>query len=366
MLNILKKYSNTIFLAIIVVALLWFEVDEQDVEQYYYGGIYPHISNVQRKLFGWLPFSIGDIIYVFVVVKIIWKLISLIIKLREKATRYTVLHHAFIKAINYILTLFIVFKLLWGLNYSRQGIAEQMQLQKEIYCKEELIPLLEDLIFEANAYRQQIKDTSLPHLNTDTIFQQTEDAYAIIKTTYPFLKIQNYSLKPSVFSPMGNYLGYTGYYNPFTGEAQVRTDIPKILLPFITCHEVAHQLGYASEDEANFVSYIVCKNSNNIYFKYSMCLEIIDYIFNDVMLKYVEDLDIKAGINKRLQLEDCFSPQVRKDRKAIRDFFFKNKKEVSNFSAVLYDKYLKLNSQLSGINSYNEVVGLILALRAKQ
>ncbi len=52
--------------------------------------------------------------------------------------------------------------------------------------------------------------------------------------------------------PQSN-LGVTGYLNPFTNEAQVNTTVPAFLQPFMTCHEIAHQLGFAPEEDANFV-----------------------------------------------------------------------------------------------------------------
>ncbi len=64
-----------------------------------------------------------------------------------------------------------------------------------------------------------------------------------------------------MYSYLGNYLGFTGYYNPFTGEAQVNTTVPLFVQPFTTCHEIGHQLGYAKENEANFAGYLAAKSS---------------------------------------------------------------------------------------------------------
>ena len=267
----------------------------------------------------------------------------------------------FITIFKFLLAFFIVFKLLWGLNYSRQGITKQLNLQEDEYCKEELIELTENLILEANFYRKQIADTGLPILNIDTVFDQTKKAYQLICIKYPFLQTKKISLKKSLYSFAGNYFGFTGYYNPFTGEAQVRSDIPTILLPFIACHEVAHQLGYASEEEANFVAYLVAKNTNNVYLKYATCLELIDYASNELFNKYVEDFEAEKGITKLLQLRDCMDNRVKKDRKEIRLFFLENKKSVANISTNWYDSYLKINYQSNGIASYNKVISLIFA-----
>jgi len=109
----------------------------------------------------------------------------------------------------------------------------------------------------------------------------------------------------------------------------------------------------------------VAKKSNNIYLKYSTCLELIDYVFNELLIKYYEDFDPKNAFEKIRQLSDCLDLQIKKDRKSIRFFFLKNKKNLSNVSSVWYDNYLKINYQSKGISSYNQVIGLIFAYLKK-
>ena len=64
-------------------------------------------------------------------------------------------------------------------------------------------------------------------------------------------------------------MGYGGYLNPFTNEAQVNGVTPKFRLPTVSCHEVGHQLGYSAEGATNFIGYLVTSESNDPYFKYS-------------------------------------------------------------------------------------------------
>lgn len=360
LMTFLKKYKKTIILVLLVLAISLFETNSAWVEQYYYGGIYPKISFVQRFITGWLPFSIGDIIYILLGLFIAFSIYNFVKKVIKDGNKIVVVKLGLLRATHFVLIIYIAFKFLWGLNYSRQGIVEQMDLQETTYCKEELVNLIEDLIFEANRCRKQIADTSIPDISIKKTFEDVQVAYKEISKQYNFLSINNFSVKPSMFSKTGNYLGYTGYYNPFTGEAQVRDDIPKILLPFIASHEVAHQLGYASEDEANFIAYLVAAKSSNIYLRYSMCLEMIDYTFRDLFFKYYEDFDVINFHSKRLLLESCFDPQVEKDRKTIRQFFKQSRKEISNISSKIYDKYLKVNNQKNGIASYDNVIGLVL------
>lgn len=355
-----KKYRKSILLIISIASICIFESKAAWVERYYYGGVYLKISFIQRWLTGWLPFSLGDVMYIFLGFYIVISICFFFKRLIKEQQKWSIAKEYLVKAFNFFAIIFLVFKLLWGLNYSREGIAYQLKLKETVYCKEDIVELIEDLIFEANRCRRKISDNGLPEMNIDSIFSQAKSAYYQISKQHSFLSVGRFSIKSSMFSPTGNYLGYTGYYNPFSGEAQVRKDIPKILLPFIVCHEIAHQLGYASEEEANFVAYLVCDNTKNIFFRYSMCLEILDYAINELYVKYSEDFSIIKGIEKRLQLEDCFEPQVKKDRKTIKLFFAKNKKNMSNISSVFYDKYLKVNYQKMGISSYNEVISLVL------
>ena len=354
------KLLRTVFLLLITIFISFFESNSIWVENYYYPTFYPLIATTQRFLFGWIPFSLGDVLYLCFVIYLLYKLYSFVSNCVQKRYNLLALKYYAHQFINYLLIIFICFKLLWGLNYSRQGINHQLQITKEKYNKEDIILFINKLIVDANFYRKQIKDTSLPKINFDAVVQETKASYNKAKKQFPFLKINTFSLKQNLYSIAGNYLGYTGYYNPFTGEAQVRTDIPAILTPAIACHEVAHQLGYAGEDEANFIAYLITNTSSNIYFKYSITLELLDYAFKDLMMKYINDDDFKTYRYNKFQLEDCYSNLVKKDRKEIKQFFIKNKKEISDISSSVYDQYLKLNNEKSGIEAYSNVVEIVL------
>lgn len=354
------KLLRTFFLILVIVLISFFETNAAWVEQYYCLQLYPKISAFLRFVFGWIPFSVGDVLYIILILLVISTLIIFTKSLIQKKSHSLFLLQSFHSLLNVVFVLYIAFKLLWGLNYSRQGIHHQLQIPEKKYNKEEVIIFIEKLIDDVNFYRKQIKDTALPKINFDAVVTETKASYKIAKTKFPFLKINTFSLKQNLYSPVGNYLGYTGYYNPFTGEAQVRTDIPTILTPTIACHEVAHQIGYASEDEANFISYLITNTSSNIYFKYSITLELMDYAFKDLMIKYLQEDDVKNYRYKKFQLEDCCSNQVKKDRKEIKQFFLKNKKGISNISSSLYDQYLKLNKEKLGVETYTNVVEIVL------
>ncbi len=95
---------------------------------------------------------------------------------------------------------------------------------------------------------------ALPSLRTEAV-----GAYDSLAIAEPQFAYRVRSVKASLFSYPGLYIGFAGYYNPFTGEAQVNMLDPDFRLPYTTCHEMGHQLGYAKENEANFIGFLACR-----------------------------------------------------------------------------------------------------------
>lgn len=321
------------------------------IEKYYSTGIYPYISWAERILFGWIPFSVGDLLYGSALIWAIWHLVKFIKLWRSRSlTRLSFLRFGK-RLLQIILVIYISFNWLWGFNYSRLGSAYQMQLQFEKYSTEELERLADTLTTRM-----------LPHLNDSAAFlpfdklspltKECELAYGNAAKDFPFLKYRVASVKPHTLYSIGNYIGFLGYLNPFTAEAQMNTTVPVVLKPAVLCHEMGHQLGYASESEANFIAFITCKKSNNPAFLYSIYYDMYSYA--------ISDLYIRDSLQARQRL-DSLPPKIKRDRLAVRQFFRKYKNPVSPFIDWFYDKYLKLNSQPKGRESYNEVVGWMIA-----
>jgi hypothetical protein len=45
--------------------------------------------------------------------------------------------------------------------------------------------------------------------------------------------------------------------------------ITAVQLSATTCHEMAHQIGFASESECNFIGFLASVKNDDLYFKYS-------------------------------------------------------------------------------------------------
>lgn len=357
----LQKNRKLIIYTLSVLTIIIFQSNSKWIEDFYFSYFYTKFSIFLRYINSVFPFSVGDLFYVALVIYVLRFLYCSFYLIKNRKTGIAVIFKKIVlKIIIFCCQLFLVFKIFWGLNYNREGVAKQFGLRKEGYCKEQLNDLIDNLIEDVNNTRALIKDTSLPAITVSTSFNLAVSGYNQISEKFSFLAYHKSAIKPSLYSNFGNYFGFIGYFNPFTGEAQVRNDIPAIMIPFVATHEIGHQLGYASESEASFIGFLVCYNSNNEYLKYSAQLEILALALNELPSKYLEDGCGEDILPRMYQINNCLTDQVKRDRYLIRNFFEQNRTSFSNVSNDIYDSYLKLNSQYTGISSYSEVLDWIM------
>jgi hypothetical protein len=254
-----------------------------------------------------------------------------------------------------LLKLCIVFLLFWGLNYDRQGIAAQLQLESTQYSTDELKGLTHELLDHANKTRKKMgKDFLYP--SNKSIYEQAARAYDDVAVTYPFLEYKYHSVKSSLYGKLLAYMGYTGYYNPFTGEAQVNGVTPAFYLPFVACHEIAHQIGYGDESEASFVGYLAARASGDSDVQYSAYLDMFTYANGELFVR--DSVTARANYN-------ALDTLIKVDLKEAREFNKKYKNPLGPAIRSLYGVYLKANHQPHGIDTYDDVTGWLIAYRKK-
>ena len=146
-------------------------------------------------------------------------------------------------------------------------------------------------------------------------------------------------------------MGFAGYLNPFTGEAQVDKLIPKNNFAATSCHEIAHQTGIGSESEANFVGYLAATNFDNQYFNYSGYLLALRHCLVDVY-RYDEE--------KFNQLKPLINKGIIKDIKKSQEFWDSYQNWSEKYFEIFYDSFLKANQQKEGIKSYHKMVSLLI------
>ncbi|HVK96285.1 MAG TPA: DUF3810 domain-containing protein, partial [Flavisolibacter sp.] len=343
-----------LILIFVAVFIKFFSLNPYSVENYYSTSFYPIISKFYRSLFGWIPVSIGDLLYFFLGIMIlfmIWKGVRLIKKTSLKEQLTWNLARNVIKG---LLLIYVVFSISWGLNYYRLGIANQLNLDVQKYSTEDLVTLSEKLHERLNYFAEASKNSSL---NAESnIYTEGIDSYKRASIRFPYLLIERTSIKPSLYSHVGYYFGFTGYINPFSGEAQINTTVPAFVKPFIVNHEMAHQLGYAKENEASFVAYLASLHSDNKQSRYSVYFE----LYRNAYFQLKKTDSVKAE-----QLNSTLHPKVKNDIKELQDYLKKHDNPIQSLISRVYDRYLKLNNQPKGTATYNEVVAWLVAFMKK-
>jgi hypothetical protein len=242
------------------------------------------------------------------------------------------------------------------LNYNRLGIAEQLGLEVKPYTTVELNELTEVMVEELNDLNGWAKMHRVDLGHTASLRAGAVRAYDSLAADDPRFAYRGVSVKPSLFSYPGLYIGFAGYYNPFTGEAQVNTMDPLFGQPYTACHEMSHQLGYAKENEANFIGYLAARSSPDPAFRYSVYLDLYIYAIREL---YVRDSALAMGFKGQL------APGVREDLRELQRFNRKYENPLEPVIWNLYGNYLRANRQPHGIVTYSEVTAWLIAYARK-
>ena len=335
-------------LPLLLTAINYLKNENIFIDKYYSNGLYLYISEKLRLFTYWINIPIGDLFYLLCFLLVFY--FSLI---KSKTIRLKLLN---VGSLIFILTL--LFYVLWGFNYKRITIKNHLAIEGG-FEKQELVDFSKKLIDKINkkhielflnqtlkpvnnySFSENVKISAKNIQNLETLFGDSIIRY---KYKYP-------SVKKSLFSLPLTYMGFSGYINPFTNEANINYNIPASSQVFVINHEIAHQLGIASEKDANFISFVMLINSDNEYHKYCglsyalrLCLSEVSKIDMDQYKKLIGQ--VNEGI-----IQDYID---------INKFWKKYDGNIESISKKTYDIYLKQNNIDSGIKNYNESISLIL------
>lgn len=348
-----KKRLKYRWITVAVLACIWlllmvFADHPAAVERYYSNGIYPVICHIFHPVFNLLPFSVGDLLYIVAVIYLAYtavRLARLMIKRQWKPAGFLLLGLTI-----GIQSAVIIFYLLWGMNYYRPSAAVRLNLLDSSYTANELKTVTSMLIDSANASRARVTDADLRQGNK-AIYTTAISAIGVLSDSSSKFYTYSPDIKPSLLTPLINYMGTSGYYNPFTAESQINYDMPVFLRPFVACHELSHQMGYGPEDEANFVGFLAGTRSKDRLLRYSAF-----YVGVQEFMFALRQQDSLA----RKELRKQISPQVLSDYKTERTYWLSYEGKIEAVSSFFYDNYLKANNQPQGLRTYNQMIWLVM------
>lgn len=348
-----RKYILPIFLVFQILFLKLIAFFPEVVERFYSNGLYVFISKISRTLLGKIPFSVGDVLYGILIV-------YLLVRIWNARKNWRIeWKNNLLSVLSFISVAYFLFHFLWAFNYYREPLFEKMSIKRE-YSDEDLYAFTEKLILKTNEIQYQItKNKNLKVTNSysqDSIFKMTQNGYDALAKHYPFFEYEIPSRKKSLFSLPLTYMGFGGYLNPFTNEAQVNYKLPMVGFPNVICHEMAHQMGFASESECNFIGFLACVKNDDLYFQYSAYSNALRYCMNNVGMKNEKKFNyFKAKIN----------PGILANYKESEEFWKQYDTFIDKGFHAFYDQFLKMNQQKDGIESYSKFVDLLINYYSK-
>ena len=343
-----KRFVLPVLLVIQIILVQVLACFPESIEAYYSNELYPVISVLQRLFLGWLPFSIGDLCYMlllFFIAKWWWNH-------RIGFFKNGQIH--VLQVLSLLSIVYFLFHLLWGWNYYRVSLHKKLEL-KSHYSFEQLEKFTQKMVHETNRLQVALMhNTRLPVHYTYTeneMYAKAIQGYKVLPKSLKLPAYKHTSIKSSLFSYPLSYMGFGGYLNPFTNEVQINTLKPKYTSPLTICHEMAHQLGYASESECNFLGFMAAWHHKDFYFKYSASTFVVHYC-----LYHLELMKKGSSIRFKQQLNEGVLGNFNENKL----FWQEHETIVNDFFSYFYDHFLKMNQQKEGIISYSKFMSLLL------
>ncbi len=312
------------------------------------------VRAVLAKLTNILPFSVAETIILFLPVFLVLMIAGSVIASKK----------GMVNGIRYSCTLLAVATLFYSIfvfgfavSYQATVLENKLGIQRrdvsvdELYktsglLLEKIDNLIPDIKFKYGSL--SVKPFTLYEMNTFL-----NDTYELAAEKYTFIPKLRSNIKNILMSEAMTYTHISGVYTYYTGEANINTNFPDYTLPFTAAHEMAHQRGIAREDEANFMAFLVCIESESIYIRYSGYLN---------MLEYVSGALYGADKDAYYKLIDSMDQRIRYELISYSHFFDKYRDSVaSEVSSVVNDTFLKSQGQIEGTKSYGKVVDLAVA-----
>ena len=313
----------------------------------------PFVRGFLATLTGWIPFSLAEFLLLmvpFIVIAIV------VFGLKRYSSSWRDVLIFSLTILSVAAYVFSTFTLGFVPAYRGSRLDKKLGLDKQPVSADELRDTTYAVLEELTSIESEIGFKSdgfsvMPY-SYEELNDKLMDAYDVACEKYDFIPKLHSRVKRVMLSEPMTYTHISGVYTFFTGEANINTNFPDYTLPYTAAHELAHQRGIAREDEANFVAFLVCKESDDVYIRYSAYLNMYEYLRNALY-----------AANPDYYTETYYSVPVncRKEMAAYSKFFDKYRENViEEVSETVNDTFLTINGT-EGTRSYGMVVDLAVA-----
>lgn len=312
------------------------------------------ISPIFRGALGyltcWFPFSFAETFLLFMPVTLV-AVIAFVVPRASVNGRATVRYITSLLSI--IALLYSVFVLMFAQGYRGTSLADKLGIEERNITVDELYEAAEILTEKVNGITDEItfkRDSSsiMPYSYRE-MSDKLVDAFNSLADKYDFIPKLYVGVKQIMLSKPMTYTHISGVYSFYTGEANINTNFPDYTIPYTAAHELSHQRGITREDEANFMAFLVCMESDDPYIRYSGYQCLLEYLMSDMY---------RADKSRYSQWLVTLDPEVKNEMAAYSEFFKKYENNVATkVTSKVNDVYLK-SQGTQGSVSYGMVTNL--------
>ncbi len=320
--------------------------------------IYRHFTaplhSILSRACGLVRFSVAEVlIYAAVVIAVVYLVTAIVLLIRRRKILVGI-YRIIVTALMAFCLIYGGFCLLWGVYYAVADFEEESGIQRSLVSTEQLETVTRYFAEKANYYGEMVErdEDGLFAEPLDSIFDKSADLYEDVVEEFQCLDGANLRCKPFHFSKLMSYIQFTGFFFPFTAEANINIDSPACLIPSTIAHELAHQRGVAAEDEANFVAVLASMENGDPVYCYSASL--LAYIHLGNALN-------KADYDAWSEVYGSLSDGVIADLKNNNAYWAQYKTPVSTVSDAVYTGFLQSYGQTEGLKTYGACVDLLIA-----
>lgn len=326
--------------------------------------ITPIWVNIFCRITNIFPFSVGEIMIIaglLLIFAIHVTAVCLIILRKKKEFRCFAKRFYYFCA--YVITIVcLVMTLNCTIMYHTTPLSGSLSSSDREYTVNELEALRNYIVEKCNEYSMKMeRDMDGYIIYHEDMQAKAKEALVNISDIYSRLSGYYPNVKHMMFSKLMCQAYMSGYYFPFSMEANCNSKMYIANYPEVYCHELAHLHGYIYEDEANFISYLACINYEDDFFIYCGYLGVLNYVDNSYwdsiggdVDRYISNVQINSLVydDNIFLLEETWE-EVEADAIISTDI-------IDEVSDTFTDVSLNLNGVEDGIASYGRVVELLL------
>jgi len=300
-----------------------------------------------------VSFSVAEVFYALLLIDVLACLVLAVRYIAHSAHKGRALSRCALFFADCALTIYALFCFLWGANYYVDDFCDKSGLSPKPIALEDLATVTQQFADELAVCADEVERDSdgLFAVPREEIFSNAVSSYATLYDEFPFLTASDLAPKGIHFSRLMSFLDFTGFYFPFTGEANVNIDSPACMLPATMLHEMTHQRGIASEQQCNFLGILGCVQSDSAAYRYSGYL--LGYI-------YLSNALYRVDYDTWLAMRQTLPDSVRLDLANQSTYWAQFEGLTAAAAQKLNDSMIRSYGDKLGVQSYGAVVDLLV------